>query len=87
MDQINAGIYKLNNTKPWQEVHRNWREGYLRLIESAELVAEKDLLDGSRYAWLNGYSLAFVLVASYDHHQEHLDKLMALLECSKSEPV
>jgi len=27
----------------------------------------------------NGYSLAFILVASYDHHQEHLEKLLAWL--------
>ena len=80
VDRINAGIYKLNHAQSWHEVHQNWSEGYLRLIESAEPVAEKDLLDGSRYDWLNGYSLAFVLVASYDHHQEHFEKLIAWLE-------
>jgi hypothetical protein len=29
---------------------------------------------------LNGYSLAFILVASYDHHQEHLEKLSRWLQ-------
>ncbi len=32
-----------------------------------------------RYPWLRGYSLAFILVASYDHHQEHIEKLLAWL--------
>jgi len=42
--------------------------------------AEKDLLDGSRYSWLKGFSLAFILVASYDHHQEHLEKMRIWVE-------
>jgi hypothetical protein len=42
----------------------------------AEQISERDLLDSSRYAWLEGYSLALVLRASYDHHQEHLEKLI-----------
>jgi hypothetical protein len=37
------------------------------------------MLDGDKYAWLNGYSPAFILVASYDHHQEHLERLMGWL--------
>lgn len=32
-----------------------------------------------RLPWLKGYSLAFILVASYDHHQEHFEKLSTLL--------
>jgi uncharacterized damage-inducible protein DinB len=40
------------------------------------------MLDAGRYSWLQGYSLAFVLVASYDHHQEHLEKLIAFLQQS-----
>jgi len=75
-DRTNARIYEMQHSKPWSKVHRNWRDGYLRLIESAESIAEKDLMDSDRFPWLNGYSLAFVLVASYDHHQEHLDKLI-----------
>jgi len=47
----------------------------LRFLELGEPILEKDLLDGDRYPWLKGYSLAFILVASYDHHQEHLEKL------------
>ena len=78
-EHINAWIYETNRDHPWSTVHQNWRDGFLRLLEVGEAIAERDLLDSSRYAWLNGYPLAFILVASYDHHQEHLEKLLARL--------
>ncbi len=76
----NAWIFETQHEKSWSDIYRNWREGFLKLLESAEPISEKDLLDGSRYSWLKGYSLAFILVASYDHHQEHLEKLIAVLQ-------
>jgi len=75
VDRTNAWIYENNHTRPWPEVHQIWRDGYLQLLASAELITEKDLLDQGRYTWLNGYSLADVLIASYDHHQEHFEKV------------
>jgi len=74
-NQTNALIYETCHSKSWSEVYQNWRAGFLRFLESGEPISEKDLLDGDRYPWLKGYSLAFILVASYDHHQEHLVKL------------
>jgi len=76
-DQINAWIYESNRELPWGAVYKNWKEGYLRLLDLAEAVSEKDMLDSGRYPWLKGYPLAFILVASYDHHQEHFEKLTA----------
>jgi hypothetical protein len=78
-DQTNAWIYETYHKKPWSEVCQDWREGFLRFLELGEPVSERDLLDGDRYPWLKGYSLAFVLVASYDHHEEHLERLLAWL--------
>lgn len=78
-DQTNAWIFETYREQPWSEVHQNWREGFLRLLESGEGIPEKDLLDASRYPWLEGHPLAFILVASYDHHQEHFEKLIAWL--------
>jgi len=76
-DQTNSRIYEINHEKPWTEIHQNWRNGFLRFLELGNQISERDLLDGDRYRWLKGYSLAFILVASYDHHQEHLEKLIA----------
>ncbi len=77
LGQINAWIYATYRDQPWPQVHQQWRDGFLRFLDLGAAVPERDLLDGSRYPWLEGYSLAFVLVASYDHHQEHLDALLA----------
>lgn len=75
-DRTNDRIYELNHLKPWSEIHDNWRGGYLRLLKAGNTISERDLLDGDRYPWLKGYSLAFILLASYDHHQEHFEKLV-----------
>jgi hypothetical protein len=74
-DRVNAFTYEMNHEKPWSEVYRNWRAGFLRFLEVGDTISEREFLDGDRYPWLNGYSLAFILVASYDHHQEHFEKL------------
>ena len=78
-DQINAWIYATYRDQPWSEVHHLWRAGFLRLLALGEAISEPVLLDSSRFAWLQGHALAFVLVATYDHHQEHLEKLLARL--------
>lgn len=78
-DQVNSVTYKTNHEKSWSEVHKMWGEGFLRFLELGAQISEKDLLDGDRFHWLNGYNLAFVLIASYDHHQEHLEKVRTTL--------
>lgn len=85
-EQVNAWIYETNRARSWSDVQRNWRENFLRLLDSAEGITERDLLDGGRYPWLEGYPLAFVLVASYDHHQEHLEKALAWINDHGTEP-
>ena len=75
-DQINAWIYETNREKPWPSVYRDWREGFQRFLELGEAIPEKDLLDVGRYPWLAGRPLSFILVASCEHHQEHLEWLL-----------
>ena len=74
-DQTNARFYEINHDKLWSEIHQNWRNGFLRFLELGNRISERDLLDTGKCPWLKGYSLAFIFVASYDHHQEHLEKL------------
>lgn len=78
-EQVNAWIYEMYRDHSWSQVHRSWRDGFLRFLEFGERVSERDLLDAGRYPWMQGYPLAAILLASYDHHQEHLDKLRAWL--------
>jgi hypothetical protein len=79
VDQTNAWIYETYRDKPWPSVYGDWREGFLRLLELAEQVPEKDLLDAGRYAWMGGYPLAASLQGTHEHHEEHLEQLLAWL--------
>lgn len=74
-EPINAWIYEIHRDRSWAQVHEDWRAGFQHLLISAQDIAELDLLDEGRYAWLNGYSLALILLATYGHHREHLDTL------------
>jgi hypothetical protein len=74
-DESNARIFSETHDIPWADVHRAWRDGFLRFLELGEAVAEDALLDSERYAWFEGYPLAVVLEGSYEHHHEHFEDL------------
>ncbi len=78
-DRVNDWIFATYRDLPWQEIYRRWRDGYMRMVELGGAVDEPALLDSERFGWLDGYPLACVLIASYDHHQEHLDGALAWL--------
>lgn len=80
VDGTNAAIYEMNRERAWSSVFQNWREGFSRFIELGEKFSEPQFLDSSRYAWMEGAPIAFVYIASYDHHQEHFEKLAEWLE-------
>jgi hypothetical protein len=89
-DKTNAWIYDHNHDLPWNTVYQNWRRDFLRLLELADGISEMELLDSSRFSWMEGHALSAALVASYDHHQEHYEKLQARLhitEKAKSNPA
>ena len=79
-DEVNSRTFAGQHDRPWSEIYQNWRSGFLRFLELGDKIPERDLLDGSRYWWLQGHSLAAILMASYDHHQEHLEKLVFSLQ-------
>ncbi|HLO17519.1 MAG TPA: ClbS/DfsB family four-helix bundle protein [Anaerolineales bacterium] len=80
VDCVNALTYLRNHKKTWSEIHQNWKEGFLWFLELVNRIPERDLLNGDKYPWLNGYPLAFILIASYDHHLEHYEKLTDWLQ-------
>ena len=79
-NQVNAVTFERQHNKSWHEIHENWRNGFLRFLELGNKISEIDLLDPGRYPWLGGYSLAFIIIASYEHHQEHHEKLVNWLK-------
>jgi hypothetical protein len=80
IDQTNDWIYKAYREQPWAQVHASWRQTYLHLVELARAVSERDLLDASKYSWMEERPLALILLSTYDHHQEHREKLIVWLE-------
>ena len=78
-NQLNDWIYETYHDQPWSSIHRDWSAGYRRFLELAAAIPEPDLFDAQRYPWLEGHSLAFILQASYEHHQEHADYLEPVL--------
>lgn len=81
-DRVNALTFETQHAKPWTDIYQNWRNGFLHFLTVGEAISERNLLDGDRYPWLNGYSLAAIMIASYDHHQEHYEKLLDWLQRS-----
>ena len=78
-DQINGWIYETHRDEPWVTVRQNWKGVFSRLLELSERISERDMMDESRYTWMEIRPLALVLISTYDHHQEHFDKLLAWL--------
>jgi hypothetical protein len=85
INQINAWIYENNRYKPWAQVHKEWKEGFLRFLELSEVISDEDMQDPGEFAWLDGQPLLLVLQGSYDHHhEEHFVPLMEWLTSHNS---
>ncbi len=84
-DAVNAFIYESQRAVPWAVVRADWQNGYTLFLALGQQVSEPQFLDSTRYAWFNGFSLADFYLASYDHHQEHLEKLLAALQAARKE--
>ena len=78
IDEINAWIHETYRQQPWPGIYQEWRERYLLILELAQAFPEKDFLEIGRYPWLEGYPISAVIMGSWDHHQEHIDDLVAL---------
>jgi len=79
VDKINDWIYQTHRDQPWSDVHNEWRDGFLKIIELSEATPEKDLLEPAKYDWLWGHPLAFILQSTVEHHEEHLEWLLEAL--------
>jgi hypothetical protein len=81
LESINAWIHARYLGRPWQKVHRDWQMNFLELLDLAEAIPERDLLQAGKYDWLGDRTLADVLYGSYDHHhEEHYGPLMEVLK-------
>ena len=79
-DEINAWIYSHYLSTPWPEIRKYWQECFQNILDLAIKLPERELLDSEKYPWLKGYPLVNIFIATYDHHQEHYEKLLAKLD-------
>jgi hypothetical protein len=79
VDQTNARIIATYRAQSWPQARRQWREGFDRLLALGAAIPERKLLGWGVYPQVGKWPLAFVLLATYDHHQEHLEKTLAWL--------
>jgi len=72
---INAVIYAGIKDDAWEQVQARWQAGFEHLLHTAARFDERTLLDSDRFSWMHGYSMADVLLGTYDHHLEHWQAL------------
>ncbi|MBA3943995.1 MAG: ClbS/DfsB family four-helix bundle protein [Herpetosiphonaceae bacterium] len=83
-DQTNAWIHETYRDQPWSSVHHAWRTGFLRFLDLGAALPDPDLFSTDKYPWMKGYTLAFILQSSYEHHHiDHLEPLLAWLDQHK----
>lgn len=76
IDRLNAQFYEENKARPLNEILSDLRASNLSVIESVQAMADEDLTDPQRFAWMDGDPF-WNLVAgdTYDHYQEHIGSI------------
>ncbi|MEO7076289.1 MAG: DinB family protein [Ktedonobacterales bacterium] len=80
-DEVNAWNYAANRDRPLADVLRESREVFAQLVETLDAFPTSDLLDPTRFPWLEGEPLPLTGAAFFDHfHDEHEPDMRAWLE-------
>ncbi|MFI5272701.1 MAG: ClbS/DfsB family four-helix bundle protein [Ktedonobacterales bacterium] len=79
-DEINAWIYAANRDRPLADVLRESRDVFQQLVETLDAFPAADLLDPTRFPWLEGDDLPLSGAAFFAHfHEEHEPDMRAWL--------
>lgn len=73
--EFNSRVREEYLVDSWDDVHKSWESGFLRLIHLAQRTPEESLFATGQYAWLKGFPLSGVLTGTLEHHQEHLEAI------------
>lgn len=73
-DPINEWIYMEYVNKNWTEIYTSWKNNFLELIKLVGKCDEKVLL--AKFEWIQGYPLMAVVSGTYEHHKEHIEKIL-----------
>jgi hypothetical protein len=81
VDEINAWIYAANRDRPLHEVLGEYARSFAHMRDVVSALSDRELTEPGRYPWLEGYPLAAVVTASFEHlHEEHEPPLRAWLD-------
>lgn len=83
-DEINAWIYAANRDRPLADVLRESRDVFEQLVETLAAFPAADLLDPTRFPWLEGEPLSGALFFAH-FHEEHEPDMRAWLERIRQE--
>jgi len=84
LDRLNARFYEENKTRPLSEVLSDLRSSHLQVIESVQAMADEDLTDPQRFAWMDGNPfLNLVAGNTYEHYLEHIGSIQERITQAK----
>ncbi|HEV8193459.1 MAG TPA: ClbS/DfsB family four-helix bundle protein [Ktedonobacterales bacterium] len=80
-DEINGWIYAANRDLPLADVLRDSREVFEQLMETLDAFPEADLLDPTRFRWIESEEFPLTGAAFFAHfHEEHEPDMQTWLE-------
>ncbi len=80
VDELNARVFAQYHDRPLAEVRRDEGEAYRAIYALAENAPEGDLFNPNRFAWTEGRAFVEEISSNtYDHYDQHLPDLRALL--------
>ncbi len=79
VNRTNAWIHATYRDKPWPAAYADWQAQFRRYLDVLQVIPERDLLEPGKYAWMGGYPLSASLQGSCEHHEEHIEALLAWL--------
>ena len=84
LDKLNARFYEENKARPLNEILSDLRGSHLQVMESLQAMADEDLTDPQRFAWMDGNPF-WNLVAgnTYDHYLEHIGSIQERIAQTK----
>ncbi len=84
IDKLNAQFNEENKPRSLNEILSGLRTSHAQVIEAVQTMADEDLFDPQRLAWMDGDPF-WHLVASdtYEHYQEHTESIKELVNQAK----
>lgn len=80
LDEINAELKRKHHDRSLPDVRQFERDAYDALLVSVSQATDDDLFNPQHFDWANGQPLAnWVVWNTYEHYDEHLVELNALI--------